>query len=181
MQAVTGASFGPLIAYLVPGVTVLLGLKRFSSTLNHWFAYAPGQAPTIGGFLYLTVAALAAGMLVSAVRWTLVDRLHAVTGLEPPQLDFGRLPGRVDAFNLLIEIHYRHYQFYANMLVAVAFAYACQRLSATAPPAPGWIDFFVVGIEVVLYITSRDTLRKYHTRTNQLLSPARNADAAIDR
>lgn len=112
MQSVTNAMIGPLIAYLVPGMTVLFGLGQFSPTLRGWFAPAPDGPPTVGGFLYLTVASLATGMVVSAVRWAVVDTLHGRTGLRP-LLDFSRLGRNVEAFALLIEIHYRHYQFYA--------------------------------------------------------------------
>src|SRR4051812_28341633 len=80
MQTVTNDSFGPLIAYLVPGATVLLGLSQFSPTLQSWFAAAPAETPTIGGFLYLTVASLTAGMTVNAVRWATIDNLHRIGG-----------------------------------------------------------------------------------------------------
>ena len=113
MQSVSNANFGPLIAYLVPGATVLLGFSQFSPVLRTWFASTPTDSPTISGFLYLTVASLAVGMTVSAVRWALVDSLHSLTGLSLPPLDFSRLGNNVEAFSLLIEIHYRHYQFYA--------------------------------------------------------------------
>ncbi len=113
VQSVTNDNFGPLIAYLVPGAVALAGFSPFSATLGAWFASAPADAPSIGGFLYLTVASLAAGMTVSAVRWAVIDTLHARTGLPPPKLDFSLLGGNVEAFVLLIEIHYRHYQFYA--------------------------------------------------------------------
>ena len=67
MTSVSNANFGPLIAYLVPGATVLLGLSPFSPTLRAWLAATPADSPpTIGGFLYLTVASLAVGMTVSA-------------------------------------------------------------------------------------------------------------------
>jgi len=66
-------NFGPLIAYLVPGTIVLLGLSQFSPAVRVWFAATPADAPTVGGFLYLTLASLAAGMTVSALRWALVD------------------------------------------------------------------------------------------------------------
>ena len=53
-------------------------------------------------------------MTVSAVRWALIDTLHSLTGLPLPPLDFSRLGKNVEAFGLLIEIHYRHYLFYSN-------------------------------------------------------------------
>jgi hypothetical protein len=76
----------------------------------------------------LTIAALAVGMTISALRWVVVDSLHAYTGLPPPRLNFSRLGQNVAAFELLINIHYRHYQFYANMFVACVVAYTGYRV-----------------------------------------------------
>jgi hypothetical protein len=59
--AVSNDNFGPLIAYLVPGVTVLLGASLFCPELQAMFAMTPVDAPTIGVFLYLTVASLGVG------------------------------------------------------------------------------------------------------------------------
>ena len=61
-QSVSNDNFGPLIAYLVPGATVLAGVSPFSPTLQGWLAATPVAAPSIGGFLYATVASLAVGM-----------------------------------------------------------------------------------------------------------------------
>ena len=61
MHTLSNSNFGPVVAYLVPGATALLGFSPFSETLRSWFAATPDGTPTIGGFLYLTVASLAAG------------------------------------------------------------------------------------------------------------------------
>lgn len=167
---VSNANFGPLVSYLLPGATVLLGFSAFSPTLQTWFATAAAGAPTIGGFLYLTAASLGAGMTVSAVRWAVVDTLHSYTGLAPPRLDFSRLGPNVEAFGLLIEIHYRHYLFYSNMLVATAMAYACYRVKLGGFLALGWPDLGCVILEAIFFAASRDTLRRYYTRSQQLLS-----------
>lgn len=170
MQSISNANFGPLIAYLVPGATALWGISEFSPTIRSWFAVTPANSPTISGFLYLTVAALAVGMTITAIRWAIVDRLHAVTGLRPPDLNFSQLAGRVDAFALLIDIHYRHYQCYANMSVATLVAYLCHRIASGAMLSLGAIDLGFVALEGVFLMTSRDTLRKYYARTQQLLA-----------
>ncbi len=169
MQSVTNDNFGPLIAYLVPGATVLFGVSQFEPALKSWFAVNPMQAPTIGGFLYLTIASIACGMVVSAVRWAVVDTFHHITGLPLPPLDFSKLGSNVEAFNLLIEIHYRHYQFNANMLVATAIAYMSYRLKHDAPLS--WLDVGFVLLEIIFLATSRDTIRKYYSRSQQLLMP----------
>jgi hypothetical protein len=170
MQAVTNDNFGPLIAYLVPGATVLVGFSQFSVTLKSWFATTPSDVPTIGGFLYLTVSSIAAGMTVSALRWAAIDSIHRRTGLPMPNLEFARLGANVTAFGLLIEIHYRHYQFYSNMFVATAIAYVCYHVKLGTIWPLEWIDLGFVILESVFFATSRDTLKKYYARASQLLS-----------
>lgn len=169
MHSVSNDNFGPLIAYLVPGATVLVGVSPSSPTLQQWLATAPAASPTIGGFLYITVASLAVGMTLSAIRWLLVDTLHRITGLPSPAFDFAELAASVEAYILLIEIHYRHYQFYANMLIAVAVVYGGYRVRLGGH-AVGWVDLGVVVLEGVFFVTSRDTLRKYYSRSLQLSS-----------
>lgn len=170
MASVSESNFGPLVAYLVPGATALAGLSPFSATLRNWFALAPAEVATIGGFLYLTIASLAAGMTISALRWVIVDTLHAHTDLPPPTFNFSRLGQNVAAFELLISIHYRHYQFYANMFVACAIAYAGFRAAVGTQIPLGWIDVAFIALEFVFFAASRDTLRKYYERGQQLLA-----------
>ena len=160
------------------GATVLLGLSSFSPLLQAWFASTPPTAPTLGGFLYLTVASLAAGMAVSAVRWVIVDTSLAWTGIALPRFDFSRLGTNVEAFRLLIAIHYQHFLFYANMFVATAFSYACYRVQAGWHGAWGWPDVGVGMIEAVFYAASRDTLRKYYARGSELLKATSATEAA---
>jgi hypothetical protein len=163
-------NFGLLVAYLIPGATVLWGLSLFSPQLGGLFAATPPNAPTIGGFLYLTVASLAAGMTVNAIRWAVLDTIHARTGMALPPLDFSRLGENVEAYSLLIEIHYKHYQFHANMVVATALAYVCYRIHIGTIGPWGWMDAGVAVLEIVFIAMSRDTMRKYHIRGSQLLA-----------
>ena len=73
--------------------------------------------------MYVTLASLAAGVTVSAVRWAIIDHLHHATGIVPPAWKFANLEGKLQGYLTLIENHYRYYQFYSNMFVAAAFAY----------------------------------------------------------
>lgn len=178
MQSISTDTFGPLVAYLVPGATTLAGLSTFLPPVRAWLAVTPGAAPTIGGFLYLTLAALAAGLTVSAVRWLVVDTLHARTGLTAPPLDYGRLGENVGAVRLLIDIHYTYYRFYANMLVALVVAWAGHRAGTGWAAPAGLPDVALLTLTPVFFVTSRDNLRKYYTRLGQLLAPRATASAA---
>jgi len=171
MKDVTTGNFGLFIAYVLPGFTALWGLSYVSEPVRAWLGTGTANAPTVGGFLYVTLASVAAGMITSTLRWLLIDTLHHWTGIRLPRWDFSRLQENVTAFDVLIEIHYRHYQFHANMLVALAFAYAARRLSLGLwSPWIGWLDGGFILLVVVLFLGSRDTLAKYYARTARLLS-----------
>ena len=111
-------------------------------------------------------------MTVNAVRWAVVDTIHSLTGLPPPKIDFSRLASREQAFALLIDIHYKHYQFHAGMAVATAIAYVAHRAYYGFDETTGWLDAGVLTLEAIFFLMSRDTLWKYQSRTRQLLGPA---------
>ena len=88
----------------------------------------------------------------------MIDTLHSLTGLPLPRLDFSRLGKNVEAFGLLIEIHYKHFLFYSNMVVASAIAYTCYRVKLGGMLPLGWLDLAFVVLEAIFFITSRDCL-----------------------
>jgi hypothetical protein len=167
VRDVTAGNFGLLIAYLLPGFIALWGVSGLSSTVSGWLTTGPA-VPTVGGFLYVTLASLGAGLIISTARWLLVDTLHHWTGIRPPTWNFARLPRKLDAFQLLVESHYRHYQFHANALVAVAFDYAVWRTSGRASDVD-LVDLAFLLVGLLLLVGSRDTLRKYYRRAEALL------------
>ncbi|HKQ47599.1 MAG TPA: hypothetical protein VJZ71_05990 [Phycisphaerae bacterium] len=141
-------------------------------TIQPWLAVPEGQ-PTVGGFLFVTLASVAAGMLVSSLRWMLVDTVHHRTGIKPPKWDFSILEANLAAYNILVEFHYRYYQFNANTFIAVGLGYLV-RLAGGCPWCGGfgWTDFGFVMVEAVLLAASRDALRKYYERVSQVLRSA---------
>lgn len=164
-------NFGLIVAYLVPGFVVLWGAAYHSPTIRSWLLASPQQAPTVGGLVYATLASLAAGMIVSAFRWALIDTVHHRTGIRMPAWDFSLLHEKLDAYQLLVEFHYRYYQFFANILIASVFSYLAYRCAPEGSQAP-WtaLDIGFAVVCVVLFFTSRDALQKYYRRAGELLS-----------
>ena len=176
MKELSSKNFGLLIAYLLPGFVALLGVSYFSATVRGLLTITEATtAPTVGGFLYLTLASVAAGLTASTVRWAVIDTLHHRTGIRPPGWDFGRLQEHVEAYIILVENHYRFFQFYANMLMSLVFTWACRR-AALSPPL-GWFDLAFGLLVVILFAGSRDALAKYYTRGLCLLGNAESACA----
>ena len=119
MKEVSSSNFGLLIAFVLPGFTALWGATYISPVLRSWLGGADATGPTVGGFLYVTLASVAAGLTVSTVRWAIIDTIHHWTGLPQPAWDFSRLQEHVAAYKVLHEIHYKFYQFNSNTLVSL--------------------------------------------------------------
>jgi hypothetical protein len=91
MNDVTAANFGLLIAFLLPGFVTLWGIGEFSPIVHAWLTGAPEQSPTVGGFLYVTLGTVAMGLLVSTVRWLVIDTIHHRTGIAEPAWNLATL------------------------------------------------------------------------------------------
>jgi len=166
MQNETFFDFGLVIAYILPGCLILTGLSFVNPHIATWISGSLGTA-ALGGFLFVILAAVGAGLTASTVRWLLVDFIHHRTGIAPHHGDFHKLAERTEAYSFLIEIHYRYYQFYANTLIAGWFAYGCWRLQELDW---GFIDGAVLPFSLLFWAASRNTLRNYYIKTKALLS-----------
>jgi hypothetical protein len=169
MGELTTKNFGLLVAYILPGFTVLWAISPYSPTVQTWLGTTTTDAPTVGGFLYVTLGSVAAGLMVSALRWLLLDTLHHRTGIPKPHWDFSQLDAKLNAFDVLNEQHYRYFQFYGNMLVAI-----CMGILVRPPVGESAGEqiagiVLLVSVGSLLFIASRDTLRNYYRRVAELL------------
>lgn len=182
MKEISTKNFGLLIAYILPGFTVLWGLSYASETVRTWLGTPPTNLPTVSGFLYVTLGSVAAGLTVSTIRWAVIDTVHHWTGISRPRWDFSRLQQNVTAFETLVEIHYRYHQFNAGMFLSVLFFYSTRRLSLGFWSHPiGWTDLAFLLLEMIFLVGSRDTFGKYVTRGNMLLGAATQPEGSADK
>jgi len=168
MRDVNSQNFGYIIAFLLPGFIVLAGVASLSEMVDAWVGGDGDMPPTIGGFLYGTLAAIAAGIIASTVRWLLLDTLHHLTGIPPPNWNYAKLQSNSTAFEVLKQDHYRFYQFYGNSAVALPVAWVSFHLKTGFSPA--MIDLVFIGLILICYLGSRDTLKKYYSRVRDALN-----------
>lgn len=168
MRDVTTSNFGIAIAYLIPGLVALYGVSLYSDNVAGWLRTAPPDSPTIGGFLYVTLGSLSAGMIVSAVRWAIIDTIHHRTGIPVPDRDFSRLQERLEAYQYLVSTHYIFYQHYSNMLTAIVLMSVAW--IASGRPFELRMLLLVLAIIVMLWFGARDALRHYYLQGHQLLA-----------
>lgn len=171
MNELSAHNFGLLISYLLPGFAYLTGLAQHSFVTDNWMWSPVGSAPTVGGFLYATLASVGVGLLLSTLRWLLLDGLHHRTGVRRPRLDFGGLENCVTAYSLITDHHYSYYKFYGNSLVAVITLSVTEFARRSISPTR---LIFLLMLMPVLFLGSRDTLKKYYARAHQLLEAQAN-------
>ena len=172
--------FGLMIAYLLPGFIGLVGLAPLIPTVAEWLHAAARGDAGLGPPVYALLAAMATGMVVSSVRWLLIDHIHGWMGIKAPPLDFAAMDGRLHAFNYIVEGNYRYYQFNSNGLVAVAWAYSVHRILQTSRLLGPGTDLGVLILCAVLFAASRDALAKYYRRSSGLLGHVAEKDPSGD-
>lgn len=180
MRDVSAQNFGYLIAFVLPGLVAVRGLALLDPTFADWFAATsadPAQ-PTVGGFLYVTLVAIAAGLTASTVRWLLIDTMHHWSGIRRPAWDDSKLHGRIDAFEALVTAHYRFYQFYANSIVSLVLVLVA-RLRNAEQLRVGSADLALMMLIILYWVGSRDTLVRYYGRAAVLLGPS-NKESSHD-
>jgi small-conductance mechanosensitive channel len=174
MKEVTDKNFGVIIAFWLPGVILLWGLTYSYPELSAWLTKASGsEAATIGGFLYVTLAALALGMVISAVRWLIIDTIFHYVPLvrvQRGEFDFGSLKQK-DAFVVFqgaVETFYRFYQYYSNTLVSIAAAVIAYGVIGGKEPISSFV-LVVIGVTCfALFLASRDSLKNYYSCRAQI-------------
>lgn len=166
---ISSNQFGLIVAYLLPGFIGLFGLAPFVPTVAIWLRPTSYAEASLGPPMYVLLLATAIGMILSCFRWLIIDQLHRWTGVPSPKWDDGRLSERLEAFNYLVESHYRYYQFVGNTIIAIVIAYPIQRWFATSPVLGLGTDAATVVVCLVLLAASRDALAKYYARTHRLI------------
>jgi hypothetical protein len=159
-------NFGPIIAFGLPGFLVLIGLPPQVTSSMANLLNQPGQ-PSLEGFLYLLPASIGCGLIISAIRWVLIDTFLHWTGVRKPKLNFHSIPSKLEAFNLFFEHNYRFYQFYSNSLIAILILLAAHWRIDGRPSSEclGLIGLLCV----VLVAASRDCLSRFYMRARVTL------------
>jgi hypothetical protein len=163
-------NFGLIIAFLLPGFVFLFGISLSFEDVSLSLTTTATKETTVGAFLLVMLASIAIGLMVSAVRWMVIDQLLTCTGIKAPVLDFSRLQQDSirSAFLVIVENHYRYYQYYANTLVSVIAALAAYIFYGNE--SVSWVAWLVIMfILLALFLGARDSLKKYYSRTSEVL------------
>lgn len=163
-------NFGLLIAFVLPGFVFLWGTTYLEDSPGLTLPLKENRLDQFGALLVLLLAATATGIILSAIRWLILDHLHHVTGIEAPALDYRNLERKQASFMLVVENNYRFYLFYGNtfigMLLLGLTAWS-QSANLTRLDGVRWL-----ALSVVLFCASRDSLNRYYTRARLIMGVA---------
>lgn len=168
---------GFVIAFVAPGFVAFPALSYHMPAAGAWMDAASKADQGVGVFLFVLLASLAMGLIVSGVRALTVDNLLFCQGLpqklrvQKPAIKWGELNG--EKLTILVTVRnafYRHYQFYSNTLVALVFWTAC-RATADRPSLACW-QWVAIGAGIgALLFSARDSLSRYGEAVRQLFEP----------
>lgn len=167
MKPVTHQSLGIAIAYLIPGFAVMAAISLHLPPVHIWLGASGPEAPTVGGFLYITVASLATGLFLNSTRGLVLDPLYHRLGVRKNAWDYSRLQSNLAAVEFVLAYQYRYYQFTGNMFLAALFAYPALELAASTWSAAR--TFAAAMILSVLFFSARRLLDTYYRRLDEIL------------
>jgi hypothetical protein len=165
--------FGYLIAFGLPGFLLVWGGSLSSPQLASWLVQSSTpNSPSIGGFLYSTVASFACGLFLSAVRQTIVDRILYSwrNDLKKPTVE--QTAALIGPFQAVIENNYRYFQCYTHSALAILFAsvlylfHDTQSWPATILVWP-YAKWMLLAVAIyILFDSGIDELKAFNRRTD---------------
>ena len=177
MQDHIGKGFGLAIAFVGPGMIALYGASLHIEVFRNWLGIgASAQPATVGGFLFAVVSAAAIGVLVSNLRWLVLERW--IWRRKPPELAHSRRrdTGTELVYQHLVAQYYVFYLCSANSLFALVLLYAAWLAHKLAEPGVGLELAAPAGVLIpaggVLYAAAKDSLNRYSKRRTSLLESA---------
>jgi hypothetical protein len=177
--------FGLIIAFGIPGAVAANALRYVSPEINRVVEKLLGGELTAGPVIFLTLASLAAGLVVSASREVILERFlyNPLFGkteygrklkIESVSPEFGKIKDS-DSRSLFYDVvtnYYRYYQFYGNTFISVILflVLRCWFLGVSVFLGRNELSimFLFIGTLVVLFIASRNALKALNSAIGKI-------------
>jgi len=179
MSTHTEALIDRLIQYLVghvlPGGVVLFAIATGNPTVSAWFAGAQ-NGPTVMGFAFVILGALAVGFVVSALRYCVFEVLPlkwtCALVAAPPDLNEAQRATHDATYRDLRRNHYGHYLAGANLSIALPIGVALWK--GLSPVPISWWAFSTVAIlmavsSVALAVGACSAIQRYDRKRIALI------------
>lgn len=124
VRDLSSTSLGYIIAFLLPGLLSLFGLRYWSEDVSRFLQPALAAEASVGPSIIILLVALGLGIAISVLTGLVVEKALCRGSLLPEAL-FERLidKDRLTLFKVLVDEHYRYCQFYGGTAIALAVVY----------------------------------------------------------
>jgi hypothetical protein len=167
--------FANAIAFLLPGMVVLAGASAGNEAIRGWFG-AASTDPSLVGFLFIALAALTIGYLLTSIRWWVFEAMKwPVVGRlvpAPTPINEEKRKEHHAAYEDLRFQHYYHYLASGNMAVALPIAFVLWfRVRAENYSWQALLTALIVAVFVtrILGRAACEAVRRYDSRRARLL------------
>jgi hypothetical protein len=169
----TNFDFGVVIAFIAPGFLAFHAASYHFPTADAWMSAVSDKDQSVGLFLFVLLASLSLGLVVSGIRALMIDTLICWSFLGKFAVPRSTLDwSRIDEKNLPVLLairdnHYRYYQFYANTLVAMVLWMLAR--GSSSMPALSWPKWTLMLVATAaLFLSARDALNRYGAALGKL-------------
>jgi hypothetical protein len=173
VKDITSTSFGYIIGFLLPGLLSLYGLAFWSSRVEKIMQPAINIGATLGPSVILLLAALAAGLIVSAIRCYVFEKFVCRnTQFEKDMFSRLGTGEKLTSFRAVVDEHYRYHQFHGGCFVGLAVAYFGWLWNTYPTLTWTWRAVSMVGfivVEALMFVTAKDAYEKYIERGNTIV------------
>jgi hypothetical protein len=187
MPDISSTFFGLTIAFLAPGMVGLFSLKYWSETADGVFHTILSAKANAGLFLFVVLAAVVLGLVVSAVRWLIfevtLERFGLFAGERLKEEDKkGRWDAdRLNAYRAAVDETYRYHQLYGGLVVTFPALFVGWLQThghwSTGELILLWIGF--AALEVLMFAGALSARKRYHQATKSIFSAQKPDPSAI--
>jgi len=172
MEFGSSLNFDKVIAYMIPGVVGLQSISYYSQKVNLWINSYLYNENNLGTIFIIIMSSIGIGLIISAIRWFILDYIHYKTGIKKEKIPYNKLNNKnITVFKEAIANTYRYYEFYGNMFIALlsllvsrCFYYTPFLININK------INFIIIALLFFLFFASRDSLKRTYPTINSILN-----------
>jgi hypothetical protein len=172
MPDVTSSSFGMLIAYLLPGLSMFYSLALCFPPVRNIFNTFLTAESNVGLFLLVLLGSIVISLELAALRWLLYEKIICRSHkLNREKFKNLKSKETLDAFRAAVDEHYRYHQFWGALsLVLPTFAVCLDNGTSLTTPMRVLLYSTSLAAAVITLFVARDAFIKYTERANAIIA-----------
>lgn len=172
----TSTSFGYIIAFLLPGITVIYAGTFYFSGMRSTMETFERSGSNIGLFLLVTLGGLAIGLILTPIRALIYEEVLCRKS-KLGKSGFQKLDANLlGPFRAVVDEQYRYHQFWGSMSVALPVLFS--GLAVRYRDELSWLEWIAsvavaLGIEAATVWAARESFSRYIWRAKAILNQGR--------